>query len=112
MSFKKVPCYGAGDRMKRLDFSRAKWDKFKEGTTAALGEVNSDGSIDEHSDSLITTILRVASKTFPYIVTPRDSVIVQWWNKDCEMAVRERSNAFRNLRKNPTLENPIQYKRF
>lgn len=40
------------ENVKWFDFARADWDKFMEGTAAALGEVDSSGSLEDHNDVL------------------------------------------------------------
>lgn len=62
--------------LKRFDFAHAQWDKFKEGTVAAIGEIKSECSIDEYNDTLCEMILRMASVTIPTRGTPKPSVIV------------------------------------
>lgn len=47
-----------GDKVKRLDFSQAKWDKFEEDTAVGLGDVNSSESREKYN-SLIAMMLSV-----------------------------------------------------
>lgn len=100
-----------GDLGKRFDFSRAEWGKFGVEIGKSLGEINSEGSIDEFNDSLSKMIFDVALRTIPCRGVPKDRVIVPWWNSDCDKAVKERKQAFKLLRSNPTQRNSIHFKR-
>lgn len=62
------------ENVKRFDFARADWDvgKFMEGTAAALGEVDSSGSLEDHNESLSKMILIVASERFLTGQSPRN----------------------------------------
>lgn len=76
-----------------------------------MESINSAGSIDEMCDSIMAMILKVASESIPCRRCPRDRVIVPWWNIECEKVVKKTKEAFRRLRKNPTQENAIEFKR-
>ncbi len=59
MTFAAWARIGEGSVLKRhsvdsesKDLTHAQWDKFEEGTAAALGEVNSTGCIDKYNNSL------------------------------------------------------------
>ena len=65
-----------GIQVKRFNFVRAKWNEFQVGVAESVNEINSDGCIDEHNDSLTKMILKVALKTIPCRGAPKERVIV------------------------------------
>lgn len=74
-----------------FDFAKAEWHVFY-----------CTGSIDEHNDSLIATILKVASESMLYREAPEDLVIVPCRRKDCDKAAREGKRNFGNFVKKPS----------
>ena len=82
-----------GDLGKRFDFSRAIWGKFGVEIEKSLGEINSEGSIDEFNDSLSKMIFDVAIMTITCRGVPKARVIVPWSNSDCNKVVKERKQA-------------------
>ena len=99
-----------GGTVSRFDFSRAEWDVFEGSIEENLESINSDGSIDDHNNSLSEVILNAALESIPYKGVPKERVIVPWWNSDCDKAVKKRNEAFRELRRNVSLENVIYFK--
>lgn len=100
----------AGGTVSRFDFSRAEWRVFEDSIGRNLEGVISDGSIDDFNNSLSEVILNAAVEAIPCRGAPKERVIVPWWNRDCDKAVKERNRAFRTLRRNVTQENVIYYK--
>lgn len=56
-------------------------------------------------------IHRAAQNTIPLKQSPKPRVMVPWWNKECDAAVRDRNRAYRRLRRYPTLSHVVEYKR-
>lgn len=56
-------------------------------------------------------IHEAACYTIPVKPEPRSRMLVPWWSKECDEAVRSRNKAYRRLRKYPMLVNVIEYKR-
>lgn len=65
---------------------------FQERAQHLAGEINSEGSLDDWNASLGLMILEAASSTVPLKKNPRSPVLVPWWNKECEKAVRNRAH--------------------
>ena len=70
-----------------------------------------EGTIDEWNNSLCEMIVRNAYKCIPIKKNPKTKISVPWWNKACDSAVRERNLAYRAVRKYPTENNAIEYKK-
>lgn len=48
--------------------------------------------------------------TIPLRQEPRTRMLVPWWNKECDQAVRSRNTAYKRLRTFPMLVNVMEYK--
>lgn len=51
-----------------------------------------------------------ACNTIPVKQEPRSHMMVPWWNKECDKAVRNRNKAYRRLGKYPMLVYAMEYK--
>ena len=85
--------------------------KFGIGIGKSLGEIKIEVSIDEFSDSLSKMIFDVALRTVSCSGVRKALVIASWWKSDCDKAVKERKQAFKLLRSNPTQRNSVNFKR-
>lgn len=56
-------------------------------------------------------IINAANASIPKRTTQGKKKVVPWWNEECSRAIRERNKAFRELKKNMTHENIIEYQR-
>lgn len=98
-------------RPKALDFSKARWSEFVEGCNRDLDQVNEEGSVDERSVSLCEIIMRNVRQYIPLKVGVKKRVSVPWWTRACTEAAGRRNRSYRLLRKFPTEQNAIEYKR-
>lgn len=99
------------ERSARYNFSLAQWDEYQEKAVDIIEEINSEGSIDDWNESLCSIIHKVAQLTIPLRNVPKARALVPWWNKNCDIAVRNRNRAYRKLRKYPVLDNVMEYKK-
>jgi len=95
----------------RYNFTQANWDKYQKKAQSLVGDVDSEGSVDNWNTSISFMIHKAACYTIPVKQEPRSRMQVPWWNKGCDEAVRCRNKAYRRLRKYPMLVNVIEYKR-
>ena len=96
----------------RHNFSRANWGEFMRIASELVGEVCSDGSINDWNSSLGEVLHRVARGAVPVKLGPKPRVLVPWWSAECDAAVRNRNQAYRRLRRHPTVEHAVAYKKF
>lgn len=52
-----------------------------------------------------------ANESIPIKKYSKRKISVPWWNKDCDKAVRDRNRGYRALRKYPTEDKAVEYKR-
>lgn len=100
-----------GGGVERLDYCKADWDRFRQELFVGLGEVCSEGNVEEWSRSFCYTVSKAVQKSVPVKRSRKERRIVPWWNKTCNEAVRARNIAYRQLRKSPVEEHVIVYKR-
>ena len=94
-----------------FNYGKADWEKFSSKCDSGLDTVNGEGSIDERNNSLCAMILSSAYECIPLKKNPKTRVSVPWWNRACDKAVRDRNCAYRLLRRCPTENNALEYKR-
>ena len=94
-----------------FNYGTADWEKFSSKCDSGLDSVNGEGSIDERNNSLCAMILSSAYECIPLKKNPKTRVSVPWWNRACDKAVRDRNCAYRLLRRCPTENNALEYKR-
>ncbi len=90
---------------------KANWDKFEEQLSEDLGDVISEGSVDEWTKSFCSVARRAVEKSIQVKGNRKERKIVPWWNKACNVAVLACNRAYRQLRKSPTEGLAIEYKR-
>lgn len=95
----------------RYNFSQARWDTFQEKALSLIGEVDSKGSEDTWNSSISHMIHEAACYAITMKQKPKSCVLVPWWNKECDEAVKRRNVVYRRLRKYPILINAMEYKR-
>ena len=76
-----------------------------------VGEIDNKGSVDNWYTSISLMIHEAACSTMPLKQEPRTRMLVPWWNKECDQAVRSRNRPYRKLREFPMLVNVMEYKR-
>ena len=96
----------------RYNFSRANWGEFMRIASELVGEVCSDGSINDWNSSLGEVLNRAARGAAPVKLGPKPRVLVPWWSAECDTAVRNRNQVYRRLRRHPTVEHAVAYKKF
>lgn len=84
-------CIQEGSTFTRWCFGKADWEKFR--------------ICCEESAHLVT--LKESIKE----CTNQVKKVVPWWNEECNRALKERNKAFRDLRKNMSQENLIDYQK-
>ena len=94
-----------------FNYGKADWEKFSSKCDSGLDSVNGEGTIDEWNNSLCSMILSSAYECIPLKRNSKTRVSVPWWNRACDKAVRDRNCAYRLLRRCPTENNAIEYKR-
>lgn len=85
------------EKVPKYNFSNAKWDKFQECARSLIGEVDSEDSVDNWNDAISFMLHEAARCSIPVKQTPRPCMLVPWWNKECDEAVRNRNVAYRRL---------------
>lgn len=85
------------EKVPKYNFSNAKWDKFQECARSLIGEVDSEDSVDNWNAAISFMLHEAARCSIPVKQTPRPCMLVPWWNKECDEAVRNRNVAYRRL---------------
>lgn len=94
----------------RLNFFKADWEKFETVCDTLLPSIQNE-SIDQWNSDLTGLISAAAASAIPKKGIGLQRKAVPWWSKECDEAIKERNSAFRLLRRYPTVDNLIQYKR-
>lgn len=88
----------------------ADWKKFKELSECHYTLIDNLG-IDEAAETLTTHIIEAALKSIPQTSSSRVAKPKPWWNDDCRQARKEQNKAWGVLRRCPTTENLVLFKR-
>ena len=99
------------EKVPKYNFPEAKWDKFQECARSLIGEVDSDDSVDNWNAAISFMSHKAAWCSIPVKQTSRPRMLVPWWNKECDEAVRNRNVAYRRFKKYPVMINVRDYKR-
>lgn len=95
----------------RYNFSQARWDKFQEKALNLVRGVENKKSVDIWNTSICQMLHEAACYSIMIKQNPKSRVLVPWWNKECDRAVKSRNVAYRRLRKFPIMINVMEYKR-
>ncbi|KAI5756494.1 hypothetical protein M8J77_025486 [Diaphorina citri] len=74
-------------------------------------EINESSNILEKIKDFSDKIISAANAAIPKTKPCKKKYAVVWWNEKCYLAIKERNKAFRNYRRNKTVENLIAYKK-
>ena len=94
---------------RRWNTKRADWSKFR--SLSAYRGAGLLHSVDRMVEAFEDHVGTAASQSMPQSTTHPMKRCVPWWNKDCGLAVQEYKRAFRNYRRNPTMENKFERNR-
>lgn len=93
-SFGKTLAKESYGKIKRFNYERATWEKYKEKVDSELGFVNSEEGEVKWYTSVCQLISSAASETIPVKKGPSGKPMVPWWNAGCSSAVRDRNKAY------------------
>lgn len=83
------------ERGPRYNLSKAKWGEFQDRAQNLVEQIDCEGSVDNWNASLILMIHNASCSRVPMKQNPRSHVLVPWWNKECDIAVRNRNRTYR-----------------
>ena len=93
-------------RTSHWNFKKAKWNLYKEETDKDFGLLTPDKPLDEAYKEICSTILKGAKNNIP---KGNQKKYKPFWNKELEVAVKERRRLRKTAQKEPTPENKKEY---
>jgi len=100
----------ASKRLPRWAFNRADWKGFHQLCDSEINQGLISNSIHDFYRNLISTIFDIATRTIP-ITKMNDKISVPWWNKSCEVAVKNKKHAFNRMMRTRDPQDIIVFKR-
>lgn len=98
------------ERIPKYKFAQAKWYEFQERAKYLVDTVDSETTVDVWNASLSSFIHKAALCTIPKKQKPRTRMLVPWWNKECNVVVKDTNRAYRKLRKYPMVDFALECK--
>ena len=96
---------------KKWCFDKADWFKFANICHESAELSSMEGNIEECANEVTQLIHNAALNSIPIKEIEGKRKIVPWWNEECTKAIKSRNKAFRELRKNLSQDNVIEYQK-
>ncbi|KAI5738982.1 hypothetical protein M8J77_013456 [Diaphorina citri] len=96
------------DFLPRWKIDNADWSLF---SVLSCFEIDENANIHEKIKEFKDKIISAANGSIPKTKPCKKKYAVAWWNEQCYLAIKERNRAFRNYRRDKTIENLIAYKK-
>lgn len=100
-------------RIPRWKLEKANWQAFADKSEIKYEEIfrESIEDIDKINQKVSTAIIKAAQETIPKSTGKNRKKSVPWWDKNCEMAIKGKNRAFKQLKKQHNLETLVQYRK-
>ena len=94
----------------QVSYRKTNWAKFRSLCESFISFPSMDNP-EEATTALCSGISRLAALCTPSSPTPSRRKPVPWWNMDCKKALQNRRKALRQVKRNPTPENLLNYRK-
>lgn len=92
-------------------FSNVDWEKFKLICDQEMEKIDLSVDVDALNFSVCNAVVEAANQAIKKKEGKRKKKIVPWWTKDCDKMIKDRNKAFKNLKKNHSFMNFMEYKK-